>query len=252
SASRDVAGPAAWGDAFVALAPWAAVAWSLAFFAALYWSVCGGNWLLVRHALPAAGVGRAIDPRPLRGGQLSREIGRSMVSVLIFGVGAILPWWLLRHGWATLAPAAGAPRIAAEIVALLVWNDIHFYANHRLLHTRLLRRFHVAHHRSVVPTPFSTYSFHPLEAVLLGNVIVLPMLVHDFSFAALLALPIASLVLNTLGHSNYDYAPSVGDAHWLAAGRRHGLHHAHGHGNYGFLFGFMDRWLGTRIAPRVP
>lgn len=246
-----MSGPVAWGHAFVALPPWAAVAWSLGFFATLYWCVCGGNWLLVRHALPALGVGRVIDPRPLQAGQVFGEITRSMRSVLIFGVGAILPWWLLQHGWAGLAPAAGVPRIAVEGAALLVWNDIHFYANHRLLHTRRLRRFHLAHHRSVVPTPFSTYSFHPLEAVLLGNVIVVPMLVHDFSFAALLALPLASLVLNTLGHSNYDYVPTVGDAHWLAAGRRHGLHHTHANGNYGFLFDFMDRWLGTRLAPRV-
>ena len=82
------------------------------------------------------------------------------------------------------------------MAVLLVWNDIHFYANHRLLHTRWLRRFHAQHHRSLVTTPFSTYSFHPLEAALLGNVILLPMLLHDFSFAALLSLPVMSLLLN--------------------------------------------------------
>jgi lathosterol oxidase len=79
-------------------------------------------------------------------------------------------------------------------------------------------------------------------------VILLPMLVHDFSFAALLSLPVASLLQNNLGHANYDYAPGVGHGHWLAASRRHHLHHACYGGNYGFLFGFMDRWCGTRLA----
>lgn len=235
------------GNAYVALPAYQAALAGTAFFGALYGLLCGGNWLLVRHVLPALGMGRVLDPRPLRPGQLRREIGWSLVSVLIFGIGSVLVWWLLARGWAALAQQAGAVRIALEVAVLLVWNDVHFYANHRLLHTRPLRRYHRQHHLSQVATPFSAYSFHPLEAVLLGNVILLPMLVHDFSFLALLCLPVASLLLNNLGHSNYDYAPGVGAGHWLAASRRHHLHHACYHGNYGFLFGFMDRWCGTRL-----
>ena len=235
------------GNAYAALPAHLAVAWGAGFFAAIYLLLCGGNWLLTQYLLPALGWGRRIDPRPLRPGQLRREIGWSIVSVLVFGIGSVLVWWLLQRGWARLAQDAGPLRIAAEIAVLLVWNDIHFYANHRLLHTRPLRRYHQHHHQSQVTTPFATYSFHPLEAVLLGNVILLPMLLHDFSFLALLSLPVASLLLNNLGHGNYDYAPRVGNDHWLAASRRHHLHHACYHGNYGFLFNFMDRWLGTRL-----
>lgn len=235
------------GNEFAGLSPWAAMAWGLAFFASIYAVLCGGNWLLTRFLLPALGVGHRIDPKPLRAGQILDELSLSSLSILIFGVGVVLPWLFLRLGWSHLASAPGPLRIAAEAFVLLVWNDIHFYANHRLLHTRWLRRFHAQHHRSLVTTPFSTYSFHPLEAVLLGNVILLPMLVHDFSFAALLSLPVASLLLNNLGHSNYDFRPSAGHEHWLSASRRHHLHHSRYHGNYGFLFNFMDDWLGTRL-----
>ncbi len=245
-----MAGPEAWGGAFAALPAWAAVASGLGFFATLYVAICGGNWLLTRHVLPTLGWGRPIDPRPLQPRQVRREIRASLVSVAIFGVGTALPWWFLQQGWAGLAVAPGGLRILAEIALLLAWNEVHFYASHRLLHTRPFRRWHGAHHRSVVATPWSTYSFHPVEAMLLGNVILWPMLVHDFSFAALLALPVASLVLNTLGHANYDYAPGVGDDHWLAASRRHQLHHARSHGNYGFLATSLDRWFGTRIEDR--
>jgi sterol desaturase/sphingolipid hydroxylase (fatty acid hydroxylase superfamily) len=245
--SSAIGATVAWGNAFAGASAWIAMACALGFFAAIYALFCGGNWLLTNHLLPALGIGRRIDPRPLRAGQLREEVAWSSLSILIFGVGAVLPWWFLQAGWARLAQDPGALRIAVEAVALLVWNDIHFYANHRLLHTKPLRRYHQRHHRSLVATPFSTYSFHPLEAVLLGNVILLPMLVHDFSFAALLSLPVASLLLNNLGHSNYDYTPAVGHGHWLAASRRHHLHHACYGGNYGFLFNFMDRWCGTRL-----
>ena len=84
---------------------------------------------------------------------------------------------------------------------------MHFWVNHRLLHTRPLRRFHLPHHRSVVTTPFSTYSFHPIEALMLGNVIMLPMMLHDFSFWSLASVPLFSLFFNRIGHANYDFFP---------------------------------------------
>lgn len=236
------------GHAFQSLTALQVMFWGVAFFASIYLVLGSLTWLLTRRLLPALGVGRVLDPRPLQPGQLSRELRQSAVSVLIFGLGMIFPWGLLQLGWARLEPAGGGWRIAGEMLALALWNDVHFWLNHRLLHTRRLRRFHGAHHRSVVTTPFATYSFHPLEALLLGNVILPPMLVHDFSFWALASLPVFSLVFNNTGHANYDFFPGASYGHWFAASRRHHLHHACHTGNYGFQFTFMDRLFGTRLA----
>src|SRR5256885_11631950 len=60
------------------------------------------------------------------------------------------------------------------------------------------------------------------------------MVVHDFSFWSLASVPVLSLLLNVIGHSNYDFFPGVSDTHALAASRRHHLHHARPNGNYGF------------------
>lgn len=222
--------------------------WGVAFFGSIYLLFGAINWLLTRKLLPALGIGRRLDPRPVRPEQLRREIGQSAVSVAIFGLGMVFPWGFLQLGWARLDGGAGGLQIALEILALAVWNDVHFWLNHRLLHTRLLRRFHGPHHRSTVTTPFATYSFHPLEALMLGNVILAPMLVHDFSFWALASVPLFSLFFNNVGHSNYDFFPAVSYNHWFAASRRHHLHHACHSGNYGFQFTFMDRLFRTRIA----
>lgn len=220
------------------------------FFGAIYLSFGALTWLLTRRILPALGHGGQLDPRQLGPGQLRRELLLSASSVLLFGAGMILPWGLLQLGWAQLAVAPSWWRIVLEILVLVVWNEVHFYANHWLLHTRWLRRFHLPHHRSIVTTPWATYSFHPLEAAMLGNIIILPMLVHDFAFAALLSAPLFSLLFNCIGHSNYDFLP---DAHrdrwWLNGARRHHLHHACFNGNYGFMFPFMDRLFGTALPP---
>lgn len=235
------------GRSFIALSAGEVMGVGVAFFATIYLVTAGVTWLLAQALMPALGFGRRIDPRALGAGQLRRELGGSLSSILIFGIGLVFPWGLLRLGWAELAVAPSAWRIAAEIVVLFVWNEAHFYANHRLLHTAGMRRFHAAHHRSHVATPFSTYSFHPVEAILLGKVPLLPMLLHDFSFAALLSLPLMSIVLNNLGHSNYEFSRVAPARGWLGASRRHHLHHACYHGNYGFLIGTFDRLFGTTL-----
>lgn len=217
----------------------------LAYFAALYFVTGTTTWWLTRHVLPALGYGRLLDPRPVTRAQLRREIGESLVAIVIFGVGLLVPWWLLQSGVARLAIDPSATRIVAEIGVLFVWNELHFYASHRLLHTRGLRRFHASHHRSHVATPFSTYALHPVEALMLGSVPLLPMLLHDFSLVALAALPVMSIVLNNLGHANYEFSAHAPARGWRAASRRHHLHHACYHGNYGFLLDVFDRVAGS-------
>lgn len=235
------------GAIFASLSATEVMLWGLVFFGGIYLVFGSVTWWLTHWALPKLGIGQLLDPRPLAPGQLRRELSLSAVSILIFGIGMIFPWGLVQLGWATLAPNVSLGQILLEIVALMIWNDIHFWINHRLLHTRLLRRFHLPHHRSVVTTPFSTYAFHPVEALMLGNVILLPMVVYDFSFWALASVPVFSLFFNCIGHANYDFCPRVSYAHWFAASRRHHLHHACYHGNFGFQFTFMDRLFRTRL-----
>lgn len=229
------------------------VAFGLLYFGALY---LGGALLTLactRWLLPRLRHGAVLDARPLPAGQHAREWRQSALSVAIFGTGLLLPWLLLQWGWARVADGAGGARIAAEIMALTLWNEVHFYLCHRLLHGRWLRRFHLAHHRSVVTTPWATYSFHPVEAALLGSVIVPPMLVYDFSFAALAALPVVSIAFNSIGHSNYDFLPGAArERWWLNGARRHHLHHACYQGNYGFMLPFMDRCFGTDLPMDPP
>lgn len=231
---------------FLTAPGWHIVIAGTLFFACIYLIFGCLNWLLTHYLLPALGIGNKLDPRPLISGQWQHEIGLSLLSILIFGIGLLLPWGLLQFGWAELALQPSIVQIVIEIPVLLLWNEIHFYITHRLLHTRWLRRFHLAHHRSIVTTPWSTYSFHPVEAMLLGNVIVWPMLLHDFSIAALISLPLLSLLFNSIGHSNYDFHPQ-GTSSWYKASRRHHLHHACFKGNFGFMFTFMDRLLGTSL-----
>ena len=224
--------------------------WGCIFFGLLYLGTGAINLYIVRKLMPRWGFGGPLDPRPPGPGQTAHELRQSAIAILLFGVGSVVPWGFLQLGWARLSIGASGWQIALEIGILVVWNEVHFYANHWLLHRPWLRQFHLVHHRSVVVTPWSSYCFHPVEAMMLGNVILLPMLVFDFSVWSLLAVPVFSIVFNNIGHSNYDFLPDADrDRWWLNGARRHHLHHACYQGNFGFMFPFMDRLCGTALPP---
>ena len=66
------------GQAFEALSAWQVMLAGLLFFGGIYLVFGAATWLLTRHVLPALGLGRPLDPRPLAPGQLRREFGKSL------------------------------------------------------------------------------------------------------------------------------------------------------------------------------
>jgi sterol desaturase/sphingolipid hydroxylase (fatty acid hydroxylase superfamily) len=213
-------------------------------FLLLYFGSAITVWFLTRTLLPSLRIGAIVDRRPLRHGQIGREIRRSLVSILIFGVYGLVTFVAWRSGIVRVEFHPSWYKLAGDVALLLGWNEVHFYCMHRLLHTPwLYRHAHRIHHESLIPTPFSTYSFHWLEAVLLGSVMILPMLFYPFSAAALLALPLMSIVLNAVGHCNYNVFanhPAI-----YSASLTHSAHHQRVAGNYGFYLPFLDRWAKT-------
>jgi lathosterol oxidase len=203
-------------------------------------------WFLTRRLLPGLGIGAIVDKRPLRDRQIAREIQRSLISILIFAVYGVVTFLAWRYGIVTVEFRPSWSKVMGDAAILFGWNEVHFYCMHRLLHTEwLYRHVHRIHHESVVPTPFSTYSFHWLEAVLLGSVMILPMLVYEFSAAALLALPVMSIALNTIGHCNYNAFATRPSMH--SASLEHSMHHLRVRGNYGFYLPFLDAWARTTL-----
>lgn len=180
-----------------------------------------------------------------------REVGYSLLTFFAFaGVvlssSAVLPYTeiysnIADHGWGYL--------LLSVVLALLI-HDTYFYWTHRLMHhPRLFKLFHLTHHRSVNPSPWTSFAFSPLEAVVeAGVIVVIAFLIPIHSLGILLFL-LFMTVYNAYGHLGHEIYPqwvvNSRFGKWLNTSTNHNMHHKYFKGNYGLYFRFWDEWLGT-------
>ncbi|MFK8045648.1 MAG: sterol desaturase family protein [Crocinitomicaceae bacterium] len=179
-----------------------------------------------------------IVDKPLFKHQLKFEMLNSAWSIIIFGLYGTLIVFLFRQNILTLSFSGGV-MILIDLVILAIWNEIHFFVGHKLMHSKQLLKFHRTHHKSVVVTPFSTYSFHPVESLIMGSVMIIPMLFYTFEIWSLIVFPIYHLFFNTVGHTNTQLI-NRGKLSSTISGR-HNSHHTKYSINYGFVSTLTDR-----------
>ena len=218
-------------------------------FGLIYTIIAGGAYWIAVERLPETVTGPGGRTQRLREGQLKEELFLSVVSILVFAAQSTALVWMLREGWLDIDWDRPGWHLLWELPVLYLWNEIHFFAVHRLLHwPPLYRRVHVWHHRSVVTTPFSAYCFHPVESFLLGAGMPLARVFHAFSPWSLLGLTIMSLLLNVAGHLPAEQLRGI-FTFIAPQSRYHNRHHREFHRHYGFSFPLLDRWFGGTERP---
>jgi len=137
-----------------------------------------------------------------------------------------------------------------SILLMLLIQDTYFYWMHRAMHHRsVFKLFHLAHHKSTNPSPWASYAFHPLEAIVEASVIFPIILFVPFHRSALVIFLTITIIHNVYVHLGYEILPKRFHLHpigkWINTSINHNMHHTRFDGNYGLYFLFWDRWLGT-------
>jgi Delta7-sterol 5-desaturase len=202
---------------------------------------------------------KRIAPRKIQTGypaatDYRRELLFSTVSIVIFALppvillqnDALRPHTtfyapITRHGWVYFF---------GVFPLLFLLHDTYFYWMHRLIHhPRLFRLFHLVHHRSVNPSPWAAYAFHPAEAFAESLIFVIFLFTIPVTWWHLSVFFILSLLYNVYGHLGFELYPAGFHRHWLGRWMNtsvsHNQHHRFFKGNYGLYFLFWDRMMGT-------
>lgn len=183
--------------------------------------------------------------KAFRPNQIQTEIKRSMISIVTFGLLSFVMYEGLHLGFYKIKFEFSGSVFLIEAFALFLWNEIYFYTVHRVFHMKSFYKYHADHHYSHVPSPFSAYSFHWSEGLLLGAVMPIAMCFYDFQLLSLMSLPFMSIIMNVLGHSNVDFFPEKKMGHLLSFSKRHSLHHKIPHSNFGFFLPYLDQFFKT-------
>lgn len=187
-----------------------------------------------------------IDDTELAATQVPREVRFGLLACAIFAVTSLASRSLFVEIW-----PSSLWQCISQMLVFAVFYETYSYFVHRLLHMPWLRRIHGVHHSSRRVTPWSAYSVHPFEALLIGASAPLFMVLWPMSLSVILWYHIAGMLFTMLLHSNIKLAPS-----WFGAGLinhytlAHALHHKQGHGNFGFINAWWDRLLRTQVQPQ--
>lgn len=212
---------------------------TFSYFMMLYF-IIGPLFLYCCRSLSKKNIIQQIVGKEATKSQIKSEIRNSLKSIFIFGFSGIPLVYFIRIGTITLLPDT-VFNIISGLVILTIWNEVHFFVIHRIMHIPVfMKSVHYVHHRSKTPTIYSVYSFHWLEALLLSTVQITISPFIPFSPIAILLYPFVSILFNFSGHCNYRFGNGTGPD-WKIFGTRHAEHHFKNKQVFGFATSVLDK-----------
>ena len=218
-----------------------------------YIVVAGLFFLAFYRLFPARFAASRIQARLAGRKDFLREIKYSTITSLIFaGFGMLVLFSpLTKHTFVyTRLDAYPLWWIPASLLLSLILHDTYFYWTHRLMHHRLLfRHAHLVHHKSTNPSPWASYSFHFLESLVEGSVLVLLAFILPMHPLTIFLFIVVGFIINAYGHLGYEIMPRGFRRSFLFqilnTSVHHNLHHSKFKGNYGLYFRVWDRLCKT-------
>ena len=205
-------------------------------------------WVLMQTSLRT----RKIQQRKATASDITREFLQSVRSCVVYIAITVIIIWSINMGYMyPVGPTNGLVNDLINLTAMIILHDAYFYWTHRALHHPLLyKRFHLAHHRSVTPTPFAAYSFSVGEASVMALFVLIWQTTIGAPATVLLPFLIFQITRNAMGHAGFELMPrwwlSTRLTRWINTTTHHDLHHAGGFNhNYGLYFTWWDKWMGT-------
>ncbi|KAL2837898.1 hypothetical protein BJY01DRAFT_39137 [Aspergillus pseudoustus] len=134
-----------------------------------------------------------------------------------------------------------------QYILFVCFTDCGIYWIHRCLHyPPVYRWLHKPHHKWIVPTPFASYAFHPVD----GWSQSLPYHIFPFLFPLQKVAYLSLFVFVTLWTVLIHDAEYLSESVVVNGAACHTMHHLYFNYNYGQFLTFWDRVGGTYRLPK--
>jgi sterol desaturase/sphingolipid hydroxylase (fatty acid hydroxylase superfamily) len=229
---------------------------TLALFAIVF-----GRYVLIAGAFfayfyivqPERWRARKLGKREYSRTQYRRELTWSAITALIFsvaGIAAVLLWQkgLTRVYWEIAD--YGYWYLPTSLAIYMFLHESYYYWLHRWMHhPRVYPIVHKIHHQSIVASPWTAFSFHPIEGVLQAVFLPLMLLIVPIHPSVLLTQLVLMTFSSVINHLDIEIYPLMFHRHplgkWLIGASHHSLHHSEFKYNFGLYFTFWDKWRKT-------
>ncbi len=199
---------------------------------------------------------RKINYRLRQPGQSWREVRWSALTSLAFGVAGTLMLLAWQKGYTQIynnVKDYGWTYLVASLIIALLLHETYYYWLHRWMHhPKVYRKVHKVHHDSIVTSPWTSFSFHPLESALQAILVPLLVFILPLHYSVVVIMLTLMTISATINHLDIEiYPKGTADnwfGRWFIGATHHSLHHAEFRTNYGLYFTFWDKWMKTESA----
>jgi len=183
------------------------------------------------------------------------ELKYTLSTLVIFIITVLLVFLASNKGYTLMystIESYGLAYFIASIFIIIFIHDAYFYWTHRFMHLpKVFPIVHKVHHQSTNPSPWSSFSFHPLEAIIMSGImplIVFTVPVHGLAYTIFIYY---MLTMNILGHLGFEFYPQNFSGNcfgkWHITSTHHNIHHQHFKSNFGIYFSFWDKLMKTEL-----
>ena len=181
------------------------------------------------------------------------EIKQSFLNLVLLGFLSSIVLFQFRFGYNQMYENISDHSIAYFIVSIFLMMLIHdtwFYWMHRLMHhPKLYRYFHITHHKSINPTPFSSFSMDWTETLVEFGIFPIIVLIIPMHLTAFSTFVFIAFMFNIIGHLGFEIMPkrllNSTFGQLINSGTKHNLHHEKFNYNYSYYFTFWDKIMKT-------
>lgn len=227
-----------------------------AIITARYFLVAGIFYMVFYIWFPAKWKEKKINKKDYKSGQFKKEIKWSLLTSLLFSIFGAITVILWQEGYTrvyTQLDFYGWWYLPLSLLAFMLLHESYYYWLHRWMHQpAVFKIVHKIHHESKIASPFTAFSFHPLEGLLQAiflpiMLMILPM--HYYVIILQLTIMTLSSVINHLDIEIYPKNSTNILSKWVIGATHHALHHQEFKYNYGLYFTIWDKIKKTE-SPR--